>query len=342
MGPKSGAAFRGFAVVVLTLVVSISVVESVLRRFPRFQPVRHWYVGEHNPRASTNFEPDWATGWRMKPNRSFVLRMQGRQSTYASNAQGARSPVDFTEDCRRPRIVLVGDSFFFGTGLPYDETIGAQLADSLAHSVDVYDLAMPGFGLDQIWMSLRHKALSLCPTLLVAGFIDDDWERSMTAYRWRETTKPTFVLDGDSLRRQTVADRPGALARWLDQRSSTWRLLQLASRKLAYRAGGGEWWRVNTAIIGSMVRDAAAAGVPILFVRLPVRGSNQSFPALRRQMERIPASYVDLAEPSAIPSDIYLAGDAHLNARGDAFVAGAILAWIRTAGPARIKSAVQR
>ena len=334
---------HGIAIVVLTLVVSISVVESVLRRFPRFQPVRRWYVGEYDPRASTNFEPDSATGWRMKPNRSFVWRISANWSTYTSNAQGARSPFDFTEACRRPRIVLVGDSFFFGTGVAYDETVGAQLADSLAHSVDVYDLAMPGFGLDQIWMSLRYKALSLCPTLLVAGFIDDDWSRSMTAYRWPEgMTKPTFLLDGDSLRRQTVADRPGALARWLNQRSSTWRLLQGASRRLAYRAGDGEWWRLNIAIIGSMVRDASAAGVPILFVRLPVNGANRSFPALRRRIERIRASYVDLAEPSAAPSDIYLANDPHLSARGNAFVAGAILGWIRMAGPARIKSAVQR
>jgi hypothetical protein len=272
----------------------------------------------------------------MKPNHSFAWPIGGRWSTYTSNAQGARANSDFSNTCGGPRIVLVGDSYFFGNGLSQEETVGAQLFDSLARSVAVYDLSMPGFGLDQIWMSLRHKAFSLCPTLVVAGFIDDDWQRSLTAYRLPEgMTKPIFLLDGDSLRQQTAADRPGAVGRLID-RSASVQLIRLASRKLAYRFGGGGWWRLNTAILKSMARDAAAAHTPILFIRIPVRDANRSFPALRRQMQQMAANYLDLAEPSTVPSGIYLEGGVHLNARGSAFVAGAILSWIRANGPQAI------
>ena len=60
---------------------------------------------------------------------------------------------------------------------------------------------MPGFGLDQMWMSVRHQALPMNPTLIIMGFIDQDLDRSLTAYRHGEGfNKPTFEMDGKVLR----------------------------------------------------------------------------------------------------------------------------------------------
>jgi hypothetical protein len=311
------------------------VLEGVLRLRPEYRPVRRWYVGEPVWRPSRNFDPDSLTGWRMKPHHTFAERNGGAPIVYTSNAQGMRAPRDFSENCGSRPIVLLGDSFFFGTGVSFDETVGAQLEDSLVHAVDIYDLAMPGFGIDQMWMTLRHRALRLCPALLIVGFIDDDWRRSLTAHRpLGGMPKPVFVLDHDSLRRQTPADRPGPLMRFIRQHSSVWRVLELASQRLSYRAGNGEWWRVNRALLAAMANDAAMARVPILFVRLPARDIPPAFPALRDEMARIHVSYIDLADRSVVPAAIHLEGDAHLNARGHAWVAGKILEWIRSDGPA--------
>jgi hypothetical protein len=318
----------------MSLAIALSVAEILARLRPELQPERRWNVGERAPHASRNFEPDSVTGWRLKANHSFVWHLGGDSAVYSSNAQGMRAPEDFPHTCGGRRIVMVGDSFFFGTGVSIGKTVASQLADSLSHRFDVYNVAMPGFGIDQLWMSLRHNALPLCPALIVVGFVDDDWNRSLTAYRTvEEMTKPTFVLEGDSLRPQRPSDKPGAVKSLVLQHSALWRAVEVVARRLSYRTGRGEWFRLNAAMLEAMARDARSNGVPILFVRLPARDGWRSLPALRTAMARIPAPYIDLADPSAVRSDIHFPGDAHLNALGDAYVAGKIAEWIRSAGP---------
>jgi hypothetical protein len=315
-------------------VIALAGGEFLLRFRPELRPARRWYVGERTSRVSRNFEADSLTGWRLKAHRSFVWKLGGDSATYSSNAQGMRAAEDFPDTCGGRRIVMVGDSFFFGSGIAFERTIGAQLADSLSHRFNVYNVAMPGFGTDQMWMSLRHNALALCPDLIVVGFVDDDWNRSLTAFRTVEgMTKPTFVLEGDSLRPQRPSDKPGALKSMVLHHSAIWRAIEVVSRRLSYRTGRGEWFGVNAAMIEAMARDARAKGSSILFVRLPARDGWRSTPALRRTLARISTPYIDLADPSAARSDIHLPDDSHLNALGDAYVAGKIAEWIRSARP---------
>jgi hypothetical protein len=333
--PMLPAVFGGLPVLALSLLASIVTAECLLRLLPEFRPVPRWYVGERSSRTHVNWEPDSLTGWRMKPHSAFNWIIGGEWTSYRANAQGMRAPFDFEAACKTRPIVLVGDSFFFGTGVEYPQTVGAALADSLSFPAGVYDLAMPGFGMDQIWMSLRHRVLHHCPALVVVGFIDADWDRSLTAYREGEDmTKPTFVLRQDSLRPATPSDRPGLLGRLLSRHSSLRRLGELARRKQAYLSGGGEWWRLNTAILAAMLRDAEAAQVPIVFLRLPTKDEWRAFPALRAEMKRQRAQYIDLADPSAMRPDIHLARDPHLSAHGTVYVASRILDWMRSTGHA--------
>ncbi len=320
--------------------LAIAAAESLLRLKPEYRPVRRWYAGERDSRPSGNFVVDSLTGWRMRPDHTFTWVIDGRPHEYASDARGMRAPAAVTGDCGRPRVILAGDSFVFGSGVAVEETIAAQLADSLGGRAEVYSLGMPGFGLDQIWLSIRHQALGLCPSLVVAVFIDDDWDRSLTAFRSTEgMAKPTFVLDGDTLRPETPADRPGPLRRRLERHSAIWRVAAIAARTRAHTTGTGEWWRLNHAILAAMARDARAAGVPILFVRLTHRGGWHAFPALREAMARAGHAYLDLGDPAHRSDDIHLAADAHLSPRGCAWVAGAISGWIRRSGPASLAAA---
>lgn len=334
---------RRVALLIGSLVFAIVFAEAALRLSPRLGPRPRWYVGEQTNRPSHNFLYDSVTGWRMHPGFLYTTTVPGerRTITVAANAQGMRDPENFEHACSRPRVVLIGDSFVWGAGLNYEETIGAQLEDSLGHRADVYNLAMPGFGLDQMWMSLRHQALALCPTLIVAGFIDDDWDRSLSAFRSanRFMSKPTFVVDGDSLRPVRLTDpRPPVPVRVVQRYSSIWRLAELALRKQVYLEGGGNWWQLNTMLLAAMSRDAASAGKPILFVRLPAKGGWLAFPALDAWMRARHDAYVDLADPSRRRLDIHLEGNSHFNDRGAAVTAGTIVEWLRSAGPADLRT----
>jgi hypothetical protein len=180
--------------VIGSLLIAISMTEGGLRFSKKFEPEPRCDVGERQDYPSRNFTVDAFTGWKMTPGTRFSWITPEYKSSYSANSQGFRSPSDFLPDEQRRKIVVLGDSFTFGTGVEYNETFGNQLELGLPGSV-VYNLAMPGFGIDQMWLSIRHQALPLQPALVIVGLCDADFSRSQTAYRSRERrNKPAFKL----------------------------------------------------------------------------------------------------------------------------------------------------
>jgi hypothetical protein len=246
----------------LSLVFGAVLLEALLHLFPRFRPFPPGYPGEHADRESRNFVADADLGWRMRPHHTFAWDSEEWKSSYRSNGDGFRSDREFDPSDRRPKIVLVGDSFTFGSFVEYADTFGARIEESLSGPL-VYNLGMPGYGIDQIWMSVRHVALRLHPSLVVMGFIDDDFDRSLSAFRIGEGfNKPTFVLDHGKLRPRTPVDTPGWLIRTRDEYWWTWSALQGRMRAVARYVPRGEWWELNAALLEQIKRDLDEHDVP--------------------------------------------------------------------------------
>ena len=158
----------------LSLIFALILVEVILRHSPYIQLLGPpLYVGEYENRESPYQISEVNTGWKLKPK----INVDNVQS----NAQGFRGNVDFDPLETRKKIILIGDSFTFGSGVKFEETYGALIDSSLSHAV-VYNLAMTGFGMDQMLMSLRHQALPLNPQLIIVGFVDIDFDRSLNGY----------------------------------------------------------------------------------------------------------------------------------------------------------------
>ena len=54
-------------------------------------------------------------------------------------------------------VWLLGDSFSFGWGLPYEESVVPQLATLMPEESVIYNLGVPGYGLTQSLLRLRHE-----------------------------------------------------------------------------------------------------------------------------------------------------------------------------------------
>jgi hypothetical protein len=328
---------RTFNVLMATtsLLIGAALLEGAIRYvrfFDGFVPWPRTYVGEFENRESPNFISDTHTGWRMRPKHEFDWTISGERDRYRSNAQGFRSEWNFDLPTSRKKIALLGDSFTWGTGVEYEETYGQLLAAALGDDFAAYNLAMPGFGLDQMWMSLRHQALPLIrPSLVIVAFIDDDLDRCFYAYRKVEGfNKPTFELEHGKLRPQTSSDGPNALIRFLDKYSGIWAgMRRNASREVGFNYSLGDWWAVNQAIFEAIIADAKQAGTPLLFVRLPLRQPKR-FPSLHRLAESEGVALLDLGSPDdSRPHSIHFVDDAHINEAGHAYVAEQLSAWIR-------------
>jgi hypothetical protein len=268
-------------------------------------------------RPSVKFEAT-DIGWRMIPNRTFQMTVETATNAYTSNAQGFRSPHDFAQPAAR-RVALVGDSFTWGWGVDYSASFAALLEQRLT-GVEVDNVGMPGFGVDQMWQSVRTQALPLKPALVIVGFIDDDFSRSLYPIRPEEGfAKPRFEVAGGELRPQA----PPGFVRRLLQHSAAWKLVDNAFIRVR---PFGEWWVLNTALFDQIGRDCARQGVPVLFVRLP-QLDGTPFPSLARHFQRQGLAYLDLAE-SAPEQQLHYQEDRHMNARGHAHVAAALAEWI--------------
>ena len=324
--------------------VSLAVGELILRFFPAFQPRPRSYVGDEIARPSANFVPDPEIGWRMRPNHEFSVDTEEYHVRYRSNAQGFRDERKADGPEKSRKIVLVGDSFTFGQGVPFDQTFGSLIESQLPGTA-VHNLALQGFGIDQMWSVVRSVALLMQPDLVIVAFISEDFTRSLD--------KPFFKLVGGVLERKTLADRPNALIRFTERHSRLWAGLGQADRLLGHQLPIGAWWNLNRALLDAIRTDCREAGARVLFVYLPTR-EIRTFPALRRYMQETGADFLDLGnQPLSSPGPLIYPLDGHPNPEGHRYVAEAALGWIdremperkertaRQASPASIPSAAE-
>lgn len=297
-------------------------------------PPREWagaplYVGEDAPRSSVTFLADPSVGWRMVPNAGFEWTIDGRSHRYEANDQGFRSGYTSAEFAgREQRVVVLGDSFTFGTGVAAEDAWPA-IVDGLLTDAAVYNMGLPGVGVDQMWRIYAEYGARLEPDVVVLGFVDQDWDRSMTAFRLPEgLSKPTYVLEDGALRPQTAEDRPGRNRLRLERNSGVWGLLRLGSRGLGRLAPVGPWWHRNAAVLDTLAAEVRKQGARLVVVRIPNRGV-PPFPQLARHLAANDVDYLDLTEPER--DEFFFRTDDHIDEDGHRFVAESVAPLVRAA-----------
>jgi hypothetical protein len=323
---------RKLLLLVGSVVFTLLLAEGVFRLFPLLRPLPRTYVGEYENAHRRTIVADPVLGWKMRPG----LQEDIGLGVVQYNAQGFRALSDFDPNQPCQRIAFAGDSFTFGMEVRYEKTFPALTGAGLAGSC-ADNLGIPGFGLDQIWLTLRTYALPLHPRLVVVAFISGDFARSEEAFnRMQNLNKPTFKLAHGRLVPETAEDRPNFLVRFLQHHSSLWRVARLADRTLAHYYPYGEWWNLNAAILDAIRDDCRRAGVPVLFVYIPTDEWG-AFPSLRKYMARCGANFVDLSQGEfELTPEMYFNrgyGNRHLNDKGHRQVANAVLSWVHQGLP---------
>lgn len=320
---------EGFSITGLVFLFFVGGAEATLHHIHRLQPVPQTYVGEFPNGHHSRLVADQLLGWRLPASSAFGARVR-----YRSNSSGFRSNREFhLASPGEHLLALVGDSFAFGVGVQYEQTFGSLIEKDL-HMTLVYNFGVPGFGMDQMWQTLRTQSLPLKPDLAIVAFISPDFSRTPEAYRPTEGfNKPTYKLDRGKLVLRTIQDRPNFLVRAVDAHSSLWRVGKLASRMVSHYVPLGEWWFLNQRVLDEMRADCASHGVRVLFVYIPT-ADWRGFPTLRAYMRRTQADFIDMAEDNRMPMVGTTLPDGHLNDLGHRYVAEAVSRWIRENRPA--------
>lgn len=325
---------------VASVVLSVAVLEGLLALLdvsvapPRLYPGDIASASQDLARDSSL---DPLVGWKLPPSIVLSEETEDYSVTYRSNSLGFRSTREFEVKPGEDRIAFLGDSYTFGSGVADDETFAARIEAELESTV-AYNFGIGAFGVDQMMLTLEHYALPLKPSVVVACFIRNDLERSMTSYRkdivWR--SKPAFTLEGDELVPQGLENRPPAFWLFLQRSSRLWGLWRKTEISLSKRYAVGAQWRLNRTLFERMKRDSDAAGASFVLVHIP-NNRRPPTPLYDREFTRMGIDYLDLRP--LLPEDadsLYYENDHHLNVEGHRFVAEAIRSFLVERGLAKI------
>jgi hypothetical protein len=271
--------WRRVAAIVIVDVLAISalvVVAEVALRHRGFEPLERSYPvgpGTHPPPRTTWLRTDGALGW--------VAGLPPPEY----NAQGFRDAKDFDRVDRASgevRVMVLGDSFMMGAGVEAAQSVPALLERRLGGSVRVYNLAMAGWGIDQMYLAFQRYHERINPRVVILAYIDDDVRRVLDAFRTYEgVAKPVLTSDGKRLVLRTHGiTRAEASANAFMSRS----VLVSQAMERFYLARDAR--PVVAAILRQMARSARERGERLVVVHIPSIGSEKPLGRLTRWLYR--------------------------------------------------------
>ena len=174
---------------------------------------------------------DERLGWALKPLAHGTSRRTGYEIDYRINSQGLRNrETTYQKPPGTFRIVVIGDSRTFGWGVPIEKHF-STLLEGYFQNVEVINMGVSGFGIDQELLYLMSEGFRYQPDLVLAYVPHYGDNRHMHAERWG-AGKPQFnlvdgklVLSNCPLVTKTASvTRLGRLNRFLNEHSAAYRI----------------------------------------------------------------------------------------------------------------------
>jgi hypothetical protein len=289
-------------------------------------------------RLHTRYDPE--LGWAPIPN-LYLPDMYGPGVYLRTNSQGFRGLYNYTEAVPpgRHRVICSGDSVTFGFGVDNKHS-WCRLLETIDPHLETINMALPGYGVDQAYLSYKRNAVNFKHQVHLFAPITDDFRRMQQSTKFIGYDRPLLVAEGDRLVATNVPFQPP----WLNHvRRSLWSLrsVQVARRLKRSLVDGGEETAVvqteldqrTRKIVSLLLRDLKALneerGSILVFVYLPThsdRGPETDYwiGVAEAECERLGIPFINVAERfnrMSDPTQLYLPDLGHFNRAGNQYVA---------------------
>jgi hypothetical protein len=141
-------------------------------------------------------------GWAMIPNVKNMTPF-GPGKFVNTDSKGLRGTTEYPY-ARTPgkqRILVLGNSFTFGTDVSDDETYSHYLEADLPNT-EVLNLGVQGYGQDQMLVYLEEEGVKYRPDIVLLGFAHMDIHRNL--WKFFAYAKPKFDLTANGLKLTNV------------------------------------------------------------------------------------------------------------------------------------------
>jgi len=295
--------------------ISLVIAEVAWRllRSPALGPLNNPIYCRYDPRL----------GWHPIPGARAVHRAPDFEVRIAINRLGFRDrerPAN--KAAGRRRILALGDSLTFGFGVDASETFSARLEERLPDT-EVWNLGVCGYGTDQALELLAGEGLAYEPDVVLVTLCGNDVEENLRSTMYGRA-KPRYRIDGDTLRLENVPVPRSFLLRWSHLYRSFHKHLWNWRRKPLDADEVLRGVRLTRRLLAEIARRAGARGAATVVVQttldFDVPDRTDGYHTL------------DIADALAGRDELVFENDPHWNAKGHAFVAERIAAFLRARG----------
>jgi GDSL-like Lipase/Acylhydrolase. len=159
------------ALLLVTLMLCVAASEIGLRLFLPLELLPDWKHKDAAGSESLGFQHDRMLGWSPVPHAEKSLRTGHRTITISNNSDGLRDVEPILDG--RPRIVFLGDSFVWGTGLEAQERFTDKLRAKHPEWT-VFNFGVVGYGTDQEHLLLRSRFEKYQPQVVFLLFCTEN------------------------------------------------------------------------------------------------------------------------------------------------------------------------
>lgn len=170
----------------ITIGLSLGISEVLVRIF-------YPHVRDHVMPAGM-FDMDDYLGWKLRAGKSGRHHSRYFNVMYSINSLGFRDlPRLTTQSKNTYQIFLYGDSQIFGWGLPEEQRF-SNLIENSRKNIEIWNLAVPGYGLDQQILSYKNSAHFLNADGVIFFVSSPTLTRTQYNYLYRKY-KPMFTTE---------------------------------------------------------------------------------------------------------------------------------------------------